>query len=272
MDADEIESVQELAAGGVGGVMAVSEAALIGDETGGAVSGDIVIASFQGGGAVDIGEESLDGGIDVIGAAECTHRAVLFQRVGLFRDAALHDLGLARAHGPLGRIMPVPIAGEDLIRIQQGPVLGLEEELAVRRSGGPVHEAGGLVAGIVHHLDADVTGHHAGNRGVFLGGDFPGERDDQADAGRFGGVLVGGIHQAAEVEEHTQLLPDAGDGVVQVQREEAAAEDKAVFARPLFQGAADEAADILDLVLPRLGKLAVFGDGLGCADGLGAAG
>ena len=72
VNADEVECVQQLPTGGIGGVVTVGEFAIIKNHTGRGVCGDIVIPARQGAGLIDIRQEGVDGILDGVGAAERT--------------------------------------------------------------------------------------------------------------------------------------------------------------------------------------------------------
>ena len=92
MQAHQVKGVQQPAADWICGMVAVCELAVVDDDTGRGISGDIVVPAVHGRRRIHIREEGVDGFLHGIGTAEGTHHTRLCQRVGLLSDAVLHHL------------------------------------------------------------------------------------------------------------------------------------------------------------------------------------
>ena len=253
-------------------MVAVCELAVVYDDTGRRIGGDIVIATVHGRRRIHIREKGVDGFLHGIGTAESTHYTRFRQRVGLLGNAVLHHFGLAAGYRPGGGVAPIVVTGKVFIRVKLCTVLHLVEELTVGGGGRPIHEPGCLVGGIVKEVNADLLCHHAGDCRVFLLADLPFQRNEQTKAGMLRRVFVGGIDAALEVVEQRNFIPDVRGAVVHIQGEQRAAQHHAVFAATFPEMPSDEAAHILDAVLLTFFQLAVFLDRFGGADGAAAAG
>ena len=107
VQAHQVKSVQQPAADRVCGMVTVCELAVVDDNTGRGIGGDIVVAPVHGRRCIYIREEGVDGFLHGIGAAESTHHTRLCQRVSLLGDAVLHHLGLAAGNRPSGGVVPI---------------------------------------------------------------------------------------------------------------------------------------------------------------------
>ena len=272
VQAHQVKSVQQPAADRVCGMVAVCELAVVDDNTGRGIGGDIVVATVHRRRRIYIREEGVDGFLHSIGTAKSTHHTRLCQWVGLLSNAVLYHLGLAAGYRPGGGVVPIIITGKVLIRVKLCAVLHLVEKLTVGRGGRPVHEPGCLVSGIVKKVDTDLLCHHAGDCRIFLLTDFPLQRNEQTKAGMLRRVFMGGIDAALEIVEQRNFIPDVRGAVIHIQREQRTAQNHAVFAATFPEMPSDEAAHILDAVLLTLFQLAVFFDRFGGADGAAAAG
>ena len=265
VEAHQVEGVDELLAAGVGPVVGVQPLVLVDD--GAAFRGALRIrpAVRVAGGDVHLREEGRDGLRDRVGPAEGADDATLLDRIllpgaGLPGDGLRHPL----ADGPLERVAPVGVGVQDTVCIGRFALPGLVDEVHVGRRRGPVHEAGRLVGGVVEEVDADVVGEPPGDGDVFVRGHLPGERHYDAVARFAWRVAVGGVEAPGGAVQH---LPDGLDGggcaEVDVEGDEGAGGDGVSLApAPVADGAADEAADVLDLALGRLRHRPVFGRGL----------
>ena len=272
MQSHQVKSVQQPAADRVCGMVAVCELAVVDDNTGRGIGGDIVVATVHSRRRIYIREEGVDGFLHSIGTAEGTHHTRLCQRVGLLGDAVLYQLGLAAGNWPGGGVVPIVVTRKVFIRVKLCAVLHLVEKLAVGGGGRPIHEPGCLVGGIVKEVNADLLCHHAGDCRIFLLTDFPLQRNEQTKAGMLRRVFMGGIDAALEIVEQRNFIPDIWGAVVHIQREQRAAQHHAVFAATFPEMPSDKTAHILDAVLLPLFQLAVFFDRFGGADGAAAAG
>ena len=253
-------------------MVAVCELAVVDDDTGRRIGGDIVVTAVHCRRRIHFREKGIDGFLHGIGSAESTHHTRLCQRVGLLGDTVLYYLGLAAGNRPGGGIVPIIVTGKVFIWVKLCAVLHLVEKLAVRGGGRPVHEPGCLVSGIVKEVDTDLLCHHAGDCRIFLLADLPFQRNEQTKAGMLWRVFMGGIDAALEIVEQRNFIPDIRGAVVHIQGKQRAAQHHAVFAATFPEMPSDEAAHILYAVLLTLFQLAVFFDRFGGADGAAAAG
>ena len=272
VQAHQVKSVQQPTADRVGGMVAVCELAIVDDDTGRRIGGDIVVTAVHRRRRIHFREKGIDGFLHGIGSAESTHHTRLCQRVGLLGDTVLHHLGLAAGNRPGGGVVPIIVTRKVLIRVKLCAVLHLVEKLAVRGGGRPIHEPGCLVGGIVKEVNADLLCHHAGDCRIFLLADLPFQRNEQTKAGMLRRVFMGGIDAALEIVEQRNFIPDIRGAVVHIQGKQRAAQHHAVFAATFPEMPSDEAAHILDAVLLTLFQLAVFFDRFRGADGAAAAG
>ena len=145
----QVKSIQQPTADRVGGMVAVCELAVVDDDTGRRIGGDIVVTAVHRRRRIHFREKGIDGFLHGIGSAKSTHHTRLCQRVSLLGDAVLHHLGLAAGNRPSGGVVPIIVVGKVLIRVKLCAVLHLVKKLAVRGGGRPVHEPRCLVSGIV---------------------------------------------------------------------------------------------------------------------------
>ena len=131
MQAHQVKSVQQPAADRVCGMVAVCELAVVDDNTGREIGGDIVVAPVHGRRCIYIREEGVDGFLYGIGTAESTHHTRLCQRIGLLGNAVLYHLGLAAGYGPGGGIVPIVVTRKVFIRVKLCAVLLTLFQLAV---------------------------------------------------------------------------------------------------------------------------------------------
>ena len=266
VDTDNIKCVQQFSAGRVGGMMAVCEFAVIQDNTSTTVRRDVVIAAIHGRRCVNVCEEGINGVLDGISTAECTHNTGFGQRIGLLGDAAADSFGLTAGNRPSGSVVPVGISTQIFVGVQIRTVLGFEEKLTVSGGGRPVHQTTGFIGGVVEQINSNLLGYHTGDGSIFFFGDLPGQRNEDAQTGMFRGVLMGGIYTAAEVVEQFDGGPDIGAAVVHIQRQHGAAQHHAILAATFPKGTAHEATHILDGVLGTLLQLPVLFYSFGGAD------
>ena len=209
---------------------------------------------------IDIGEEGFDGILDRVSTAERTDCSGLGKRVSLLFDVTLNDALLPFGYRPLRRIMPIRVPSKDLVRVQQFALHLVEDELSVRRSAGPVHQAARLIGRVIEQLDADVLCDLSGYRTVFIWSHLTGQRDDQTQTGLFRRVLMGAVEKAMEGKEHLDLVDDVRGSVVHVQRKTRTGQHTVFLAASAFEGAENETAHILDVILLGLAKFTVLLD------------
>ena len=219
---------------------------------------------------IDLRQEPGDGRCDRIGPAEGPDQARLGRRVPLLVRHLLPDPGHPGGLRPEAGVRPVRIFCQHVVRAQEGLVPVAEEGLHVPRMAGPVHQPGRLEGRVVEVVDADMLRHLAPDRLIFIRRHRAVQRHDQPVPGALCRVLVGRVdrHGADHVEVALQLLPEVARREVQVQRQNLALKDVPALPVAFLQVPADEAADVLDLALPVLGHLHVFGMGLRCHDRL----
>ena len=135
----------------------------------------------------------------------------------------------------------------------------------------PVHQTGRLEGGVVEVVDADLLGDLAGDGLVLVRRDLSVEGHDQTVAGLRLGVLMCGVDRQGVVDLQVvdDVVPELGRREVQVEGEQLAGRDVAGLAAAIPQMTADEAADVLDLVLLLLAHLHVLGVGLRGLHGAG---
>ena len=193
VDADEVKSVQQFAAGGVRGVVAVCELVIIDHDTGRRVGRNIVIATFHSGRFIYIGKVGLDHGGDTVGTAECAHHTGLGERVFLLFAACLTDGAFTGGGRKQRAVLPVRMRREIYIGIEPFALGGLADEFTVCRSCRPIHELARLVGAFVKLVDAPIGSEVSGESHILVRGYVPRQRHDDAAARLFGCMSVGGI-------------------------------------------------------------------------------
>ena len=265
MDPNEVEGVDGLLAAGVGAVVAEEELVIVVDDSApGGRALRIGPAVRLVGGDVHVREEGVDGLRHGVGPAEGSDDSRLRGGVLLLgARLAVDHLGDPLAYRPLDRVAPVGVGGEDPVGVGGLSLAGGEDVVHVGGRGWPVHEPGGLVGGVVEEVDADVVGDPTGDGDVLVRGDLPGERDHQPVAGLLGRVAVGGVEAPGGAGQHVLHEADGAPlAEVDVEGDEGAGGDGVGLAGASRHGAADEAADVLDLPLGGLGHGLVLGRGL----------
>ena len=128
----------------------------------------------------------------------------------------------------------------------------------------PVHQTGRLEGGVVEVVDADFLGDLAGDGLVLVRRDLSVEGHDQTVAGLRLGVLMGGIDRqgAVDLQVVHDVVPELRRREVQVEGQQLTGHDVARLAAAILQMTADDAADVLDLVLLLLAHFHVLGMGL----------
>ena len=167
---------------------------------------------------IHIGDKGVDGIGYRISTAERSHRSKLLQRVSLFLNVTLDNALLPLGHGPFRRVVPVGVLCQNLVRVQRLTIHLSENELTVRGSRGPIHQAARLIGRIIEKFNADLVRHFSGYRTVFIRGHLTGQRDDQAEARLLWRVFMRTVEQAVEREEHLDLVNNVWGGVVHIQR------------------------------------------------------
>ena len=195
MHAHEVEGVAQHPARRVGRVVGVEElAVLVHDRAAAAASGRVGVARLparQLAWYVHAGQEALDGGVDVERPAELADDTGLGLRVALPSGLAQHHGRLLLADRPQARVPPCapgPVLCQHAVGVEDRAVLLAEHVLPVLRAARPVHQPLRLVGRWIHLLDVDPLGHLACHGRVFLRGHGSAQRNDPAQARRFGRV------------------------------------------------------------------------------------
>ena len=219
-------------------------------------------------GLIDAGQVGVHSGQHVIGAAEGTHKALLFFWVALLHSQLL-IAGSTGDHRPTRQIVPVGVCTQKGVCGDQRCVYGLVDELTVAAAGGPVHEPDRLKGGRVGHADAHMSGHTARAWLVFVRGHSPVSRDDNAQTRALRRVLAGAVNAVAEA----QLVHFADDGfrlpagnIIKVKRDDVAPGHVVCLAALPQQGATHKAANILQVVLLRLLQMQIVLQGFSSTD------
>ena len=265
VDSHQIPGIQQLAACGVGAVVAVDEVAFVVKHRArrGAACGvgQAACACIH----VHTGEKLLNRCGHVVSPAESAHHALFGGGIGLLAAGQLDRL--SGAGGPLAHVVPVLVKPEGVVHADPVAVLGgLADPLAVAAAAGPVHQALGFKGGLVEHLHGGVEhlGHHPGAGLVLLWLHHAVGGEDGPQARVLRVVLPCGVDCscAQGLDGSHPLLCAAGGAVVHVQRDQAAPGAAAAAAQAVPQAAAHKAAHVLALVLLCLGQGHVLGVGL----------
>ena len=198
-------------------------------------------------GLIDARQVGVHSRQHVIGAAEGTHKTLLFFGVALLHSQLL-IAGSTGDHRPARQVVPVGICTQQGVCGDQRCVYGLVDELTVTAAGRPVHEPDCLKGGRVGHADAHMSGHTARARLVFVWGHSSIGRDNDAQTRALRRVLAGAVNAVAEA----QLVHFADDGfrlpagdIIKVKRDDVAPGHVVCLAALPQQGAAHKAADVL---------------------------
>ena len=251
--------------------MAVGEFAVIDHHPSGGVGGDIVVAAIHFGWLVDIGEETVSGLLDGIGAAERTDHTLFFQRVLLLGGGLAADGTLARGGGQQGAVPPVGVCRQICVRVQPLAVHPAKDVLAVGGGGGPVHELVGTVAAFVKLVDAPLLREIPGDGGVFLRGHIAGQRDHDAHPGSLRRVAVGGVEAGGIAASIGEPLDEIGVGVIHILSQHGAADHVFPLAAVVPELASHKAALVLGPVTVSLRQLGILLHRFRGADGGGEA-
>ena len=134
-------------------MVGVGELALIGHQTAGHTAVAVGVAALRGRRLVDVGEESFNGFLYGVGAAEGANQARLLQRVTGLAQLVAHHLTLTTGQGPLAHVKGVAVCGQHLVHAEGGAVLIFKHELSAFGGTGPVEEALQLIGGVVKQLN-----------------------------------------------------------------------------------------------------------------------
>ena len=171
VDAHKVEGVHEPSTAGVCAVVGVEEPpAVVEHGTAHRRTGAIGVPAFPGG-LVYIREERVNGGGDVVGAAEETDHAGLLLRVALSPALRHDDLLLPFTEGPECGVPPrlaQPVLAEHGVGVCRLTLQHTEERNPVHRARGPVHQTRHIVGAAVHDLQPDAGGQLTRNGRVLL--------------------------------------------------------------------------------------------------------
>ena len=258
VNADEVESVEQFAAGWVGGVMAVSKFVIIDHDTSAAFTRNVIVAAFRNGRRIDVSEERIDDGGDTVGAAESSNHTSFCKRVLLFLLTWLANPAFSRCSRQQRTIPPVWMCLQNCIRVEQFAVEKFTEVFSVGRAGRPVHKLIWDKGALVKHVDADVGGHIARNRNELICGNITRKWSHNTETGRFRRMAVRGVHRALEGQLCLQRRNKIWCCIVEVGRPHGAASHVSNLAEVVSQMPADEAAFVFYLIALGLRELGIF--------------
>ena len=171
MDAHKVEGVNEPSSAGVSAVVGVEEPTPVVEHgTAHRRTGAIGVPSFPGW-LVYIREERVNGGGDVVGAAEETDHAGLLLRVALSPALRHDDLLLPFTERPECGVPPrlaQPVLAENGVGVCRLTLQHTEERSRVDRARGPVHQTRYIVGAAVHRLQPYTRGQLTRNGWVLL--------------------------------------------------------------------------------------------------------
>ena len=138
MEAHQVESVAQLAACGVGLVVAVGVLAIVAYQAARYAAVLIGVSALYARWFVVVGQEVIYNVFDRVGATKSTNNAGVLCRVAGLCDLAGYNVALAAAHGPGACVAVVHVLRKDLVDVARGAVLVLEHVVGVFRGAGPV--------------------------------------------------------------------------------------------------------------------------------------
>ena len=209
---------------------------------------------------VDLREELPDRFGDRVCPAERADDALLFERIALLVCQLFADPRHPGRLRPVARVRPVRVFREYVVSFEEGLVAVPEEGLDVPAVARPVHEARRLVGRVVEVVDPDLVRHLPRDRLVLVRRYFPVQRHDQPQPRLGLCVLVRRVDRHRPVDFHVVLedLPEVLGREIRVEREDLPRCHAAGLALAFLQVPADEAADVLEVVLLVLGHLHIF--------------
>ena len=156
---------------------------------------------------------------------------------------------------------------EDRVRLQERRVDIFKYRLDVRAVARPVHEPCSLIGAVVEVVDPDRLRDLPGDRLVLVRRDLALQRDDQPEPRMRGAVLMRRVDRHRAAVDPVQgdagsLLPEVRRSEVRVQRQDLPGLHASVPPVSSGQVSADEAADVLQLVLLVLRLPHIVGMGL----------
>ena len=228
--------------------MTVGEFVIIDHQTAGGGAIHIGIPAFHEGRIVAVLQDGLHEVGDGVSAAKSADNSTLGEGILSLANVARQPVFQGLGRGPQRGVMPVCIGGKNLVGVDKRTSAIVEDELAVFRSRGPVHQAGKIEGSRVEAGDGEFLRQPAGNGRVLIRAYFPAQRDHNAVAGSFGRVAVGRVEDVSVGKGEFQVGAQLAVAVVAVQAYQAAIDNRGVIAVTVLQVAADEAADVLDVV------------------------
>ena len=266
MNPDQVKGVEQLTAGGIGGVVAVKKGIIVvHDGAGGAFPGGVGVAVLIGRGNVHLRQESFDRLADAVAPAERADDACF--RAGILRlFPGSAGYALPGGSRQLCQVVPFRVRLKDRVRIQPGAFVAFEHELPVGGSGRPVHQLMRHVGAFVDIIDADILREIPGHGVVLLRADVAGQREAQPDAGILRRMAVRGVKETPVQRGRAVVRDERFRHLVAVQDYHGAAFHMVALAASAPKRAAHKAAFVLDPVADGLGGLRVFLGGLAGAD------
>ena len=173
MNPHHIESIHQLPAGRVRGMVGIGKLPLIHNNARLRIRRDIIIPARHGAWLVHLRQEFYNRILNGICPAESSDDSFFGKRVRLLLHLPLHHGLLPAAHRPLRRIPPVLILFQHHIRVQNLPFNIPEHKLPIGRGGRPVHQSAGFIGGIVKQLHADLLRHLPCHRRILIRRNIP---------------------------------------------------------------------------------------------------
>lgn len=143
----------------------------------------------------------------------------------------------------------------------------IKYELAVGRTGCPIHHAVRLVGRIVEVIHADLLCHHTEHCRVLIFADLTGKQKHQTVSGIIGCMAVGRVNKIGKVtEDLTNRTAEIKScrNMVCIQKTYRAEQHIAVLTDTAFQPTTDQTTDILQIAALLLGEFRIFLGSLGC--------
>ena len=160
---------------------------------------------------VHVGEEGVDGLVDIVGPAEATDVTGLITGVTEPLQFTHTDLLLPCRNGPERTVTPCPlrpVGGEHLVGVDVLPRLDVEDVGGILTDPGVIEQAAQVVSGGVDGLDPDPLSDAPCHGLVLLGQHGPGGGEEPAEPGMLGGVGVGGVAGTGDATvEQGEVVP-----------------------------------------------------------------
>ena len=254
----QVKGVQELAVGGVGGVVAVHEPVIIDHHAGDAVGWNIAPAVLIVRFLINIGEKCPHTLLRGKRPAESPDSAVLGKRVLLLLALAFYIRLFRGRCGQAGAVLPIWMSGQICVRVEPVPVIAAADVFAIGGNGRPVHELVDFKGTRVDHLHANLIREVPGDGIVFLRSHVPGQRNQNPCPRRVRQVRVCGVHDGEVTPQELVFFKERRVQLVAVQRDHGSAHHIGFLPPEAFQRSGEEPAPVLDGVLFTLLHLVVL--------------